>query len=63
MGGGSSCSLQFADEVEELLSDVHPQAFGAAHLLHSSTTDGQWVRVLGVVSPEVDNNLLCFLVI
>ena len=37
---------------------MHPQEFGAAHLFHSSTTDGQWVGVLGVVSPEVDDNLL-----
>ena len=36
---------------------MHPQEFGAAHSLHSSTIDGQW-RVLGVASPEVDNNLL-----
>ena len=37
---------------------MHPQEFGAAHSLHSSTIDGQW-RVLGVASPEVNNNLLC----
>ena len=34
---------------------------GAAHLFHSSTTNSLWVGVLGVVSPEVDNNLLFFL--
>ena len=38
---------------------MHPQEFGAAHSLHSSTIDGQW-WVLGLASPEVNNNLLGF---
>ena len=40
---------------------MHPQEFGAPHLLHCSTTNGQWVGVLGIVSPEVTDNLLCCL--
>ena len=39
---------------------MHTQEFGAAHSLHSHPVDGQW-GVLGVRSPEVDNNLLGFL--
>ena len=38
---------------------MHPQEFGAAHSLHSSTIDGQW-WVFSVAFPEVNHNLLCF---
>ena len=38
---------------------MHPQEFGAAHTLHSSTIDGQW-WVFSVAFPEVNHNLLCF---
>ena len=38
---------------------MHTQELGAAHSLHSSTIDGQW-WVLGLASPEVNNNLLGF---
>ena len=74
-GWWSTCPSEFSQEVEaalgflrqwcsvggpgEVFTDVHPQEFGAAHSLHSSTVDGQW-QVLGVTSLEVNNNLLGF---
>ena len=38
---------------------MHPQEFGTAHTLHSSTIDGQW-WVFSAAFPEIDHNLLCF---
>ena len=42
-----------------VLTDVHPQEFGAAHSLHSSTIDGQW-WVFSVAFPEANHNFLSF---
>ena len=43
----------------EVVCDVHPQELGTGDHLHSRVVDEKW-SVAGLLLPEVDNDLFCF---